>query len=78
MRPVNNSNPHAFLKDEAEYGMSWCITLIEEMVGAERAYLSNLDFDTTILNHTKDWVFERFNNLESGLMSNGLSRDPYQ
>lgn len=71
---VNYSRPHSVLKDEAEYAVEWCIALAKELVDAERAArLGRLEVHYS-LEYTREWVWERFNNLERGLMSNGIAR----
>lgn len=69
---LNYSIPHAVLKDEAEAATSWCIALAQELIEAERAARAGEPFDPTLLNYTRQWVWERFSNLERGLMSNGV------
>jgi hypothetical protein len=71
---VNNSILDAILKDEAEAAVSWCINLAQELVDAERAIRSGKTFNKTLLNHTRQLVWERFGNLQRGLMSNGIER----
>lgn len=71
---LHHSTPHAILKDEAEPATSWCIALAQELIDAERAARAGRSFDNTMLNGTRQWVWERFSNLERGLMSNGVAR----
>lgn len=66
--------PHAILKDEAEAATSWCIGLAQELVDAEKASRAGKVFDQTLLNYTRQSTWERFSNLERGLMSNGVKR----
>jgi len=71
---VNNVLPDVILQDEARAAVHWCINLAKELVDAERAIRSGKTFDRTLLNHTRQLVWERFGNLERGLMSNGIER----
>lgn len=71
---LNYRAPHAVLKDEAEAAASWCIALAQELVEAEKASRVGKVFDQTLLNYTRQSVWERFSNLERGLMSNGVER----
>jgi len=67
--------PHPSLKDQAEPATSWCIALVQELIDAERAIRAGKPVDnTTRLNGTREWVWDRFGNLERGLMSNGVAR----
>lgn len=73
-RHVTHSNsvfPTPFFKDEAESTISCCIALVQELIDAERAIRAGKPFDVTMLNGTRQWVWERFGNLERGPMSNG-------
>lgn len=71
---LNYSIRDAVLRDEAEAATSWCISLAQELVDAERASRAGKQPDVVLLNHTRQWVWERFSNLELGLMSNGVER----
>lgn len=75
---LNYHIPHAILRDEAEPAASWCIALAQEIIDAERAFRAGKSFDKTILNGTRQWVWERFGNLERGLMSNGIARPEWK
>lgn len=73
---LNYGGKHPILRDEVEYAKEWCIRLAEQLVLFERAIrggkaLGELPF---MLEHTRQWVWERFENLEKGLMSNGVRR----
>lgn len=63
----------SILRDEAEYAQEWCIALAKEIVTAERAVRSGKGPDF-MLEHTSKMVYERFSNMEKGLMSNGVPR----
>ena len=71
---LNYRIPYAILKGEAEPATSWCIALAQELIDAERAICAGKSFDKTMLNGTRQWVWERFGNLERRLMSNGVAR----
>ncbi len=73
---LNYGGNHPILRDEVEYAKEWCICLAEQLVLFERAVRSGEpvgDVQFT-LEHTRQWVWERFDNLEKGLMSNGVRR----
>jgi hypothetical protein len=59
--------------DEAEYASEWCIALAQEIVDAEFAHRSGGAIKPSLA-ATREWVSERFANLDAGLMSNGLPR----
>jgi len=61
------------LQDESPYAGEWCISLAQEMVLATRATRRGETVSPS-LEFCREWVWERFNNLESGLNSNGTSR----
>lgn len=70
---INYGRSDPILRDEAEYAAQWCISLAREIVIAERAYKAG-EAPSHMLEHTLEWVGERFGNLEKGLMSNGVAR----
>ena len=59
--------------DEAEHATGWCIALAQEIVDAELALRSGQKPNDR-LEYTREWVWDRFKNLEAGLMSNGIPR----
>lgn len=59
--------------DEARYAMEWCIALAAEIVQAELAIRAGGN-PAPSLQATRSWVWDRFENLETGLMSNGIPR----
>ncbi len=61
------------LKDEAEYALEWCISLAKVIITEEKKFRSG-DTRKPEWNYTRDWVWDRFKNLEAGLMSNGVER----
>jgi hypothetical protein len=68
---LNYGRKDEILLDEAEYAIEWCIALAQEIVDAEIASRNKQPIPDS-LEYTKDWVWERFSNLEKGLMSNGI------
>jgi hypothetical protein len=62
------------LQEEAEFAMEWCITFAQEIVDAERAARKGNPAPSLHMESTRQWVRERFRNLERGLMSNGVPR----
>ena len=61
-------------KEEAEYALSWCLSLAKEIVKTERLRRQCDQADPYALLAARLWVWERFKNLEAGLRSNGLPR----
>lgn len=70
---VNYGRKDPVLRDEAEYAVEWCIALAQEISDAELAF-RNGENPTPALAATRVWVWDRFRNLEAGLMSNGIER----
>lgn len=70
---LNYKRTDDVLRDEAEYALEWCISLAKEIISAERALNSGQE-PSYMLEPTSKWVYERFSNLEKGLMSNGVAR----
>lgn len=68
---INHQRIDPILKDEAADASEWCIALTKEIVAAERANKSGQPPNNKLL-HTNKWVYDRFNNLEKGLRSNGV------
>lgn len=60
--------------DEAEYALEWCIRLAQEIIDADAVIKAGKTTDYQ-LDHTRQWVWDRFRNLEAGLRSNGLPRE---
>ncbi len=71
---LNNNREDKTLRDETEASNEWCIALSKEIIKAEREYRIEGEYSHSMLVETKSWVWERINNLESGLMSNGNKR----
>ena len=61
--------------DEAEYAFEWCVSLAEAIREAELAHRLG-SRDRGSLEYVRQWVWDRFRNLEAGLRSNGLPRSP--
>lgn len=61
--------------DEAPYATEWCIALAQEIVDAELAYRAGGQ-PASGLEYCQEWVWNRFNNLDKGLQSNGIERKP--
>lgn len=61
--------------DEAEYAVAWCIKLAEALLIANEQALVGQDRHPELENARRA-VWERFENLERGLRSNGLPRGP--
>jgi len=70
---VNYNIKDEVLADEAKYAIEWCISLSQEIVDAEIAFRAGNN-PSRQLEATREWVWERFHNLEAGLMSNGVKR----
>lgn len=70
---VNHRREDPILKDETQHALEWCIALALELVQEEKAFRDG-DALNTASNFTRDWVWLRFKNIESGLMSNGVER----
>jgi hypothetical protein len=70
---VNYEREDEILRDEAECALDWCISLTRQLIQEELSYRKGEDYPQP-WNSTRDWVWERFANLEKGLMSNGRER----
>jgi hypothetical protein len=62
------------LKDETQFGMNWCIAITQELVDAERDARAGKGGDTDWRQYIRRETWLRFENLEKGLMSNGVAR----
>lgn len=69
---VNYNQPHPVLRSEARHALDWCIALAAELVEAERAYRAGQP-PSSSLGGTRHWVWDRFDFLEKGFMSNGVA-----
>jgi hypothetical protein len=70
---TNRHRTDTILKDEAPYALDWCISLAKEIIIADRNTRKGERVGNS-LEYTRSWVLDRFSNLESGLMSNGIKR----
>ena len=70
---LNYGRKDEILSDEAQYAIEWCIALAQEIVDAEIASRNGQPIPMS-LEGTRGWVWDRFRNLEKGLMSNGVKR----
>ena len=59
--------------EEAPYAQEWCIRLAEQIVIAERAEREGKKPGYP-LEECQNWVWQRFENLDKGLHSNGIPR----
>lgn len=72
---LNFGHKHSVLRDEVEFAKEWCIALAEQIVNIERAFRAGTLRETDdMFVATQLWVWERFENLEKGLKSNGAIR----
>jgi hypothetical protein len=60
--------------DEADYATDWCIALAEEIVKAQRQVKAGKEIPTSF-DLTRQWVWQRLQNLDAGLHSNGTQRE---
>ena len=67
---------HPVLKDETQYGTHWCIAIAQEIIDGERDLRAGKPEDMEIRKYRRAEAWERFANLERGLMSNGIARPP--
>lgn len=74
---VNYDRKDTLLGDEAQYAVEWCISLAQEIVDAEIAFRAG-SMPSPSIQGTREWVWDRFRNLEAGLRSNGISRSPVE
>jgi len=65
---------HPVLKDETRFGGDWCIAIAQEIIDAERDRRTGKPGDTELRKYLRDETWKRFENLERGLMSNGVTR----
>jgi len=70
---LQHNREDEILLDEARYAFEWCISLAQEIVDAEIAF-RNGEPPLSSLESVREWVWDRFRNLEKGLMSNGVKR----
>lgn len=61
------------LLEETETATEWCIAIAKAIIQEEKNFLAGKDDDYTC-SYLKRISWERFENLEAGLMSNGIKR----
>jgi len=71
---VSSNHEHPVLRDETEYAVSWCIALAEYIVDEERDRRAGKQEQASTYEYLRRDLWERFENLERGLMSNGVAR----
>ena len=74
---MNFQREGPILRDEATYALDWCVSLAVVMIRKENAFRGG-DKRLDAWDPTRASVWERFKNLEKGLMSNGVIRPPYK
>ena len=62
------------LRDEIEYATSWCVSIAQEIIDAERELRAGTGGDDRTRQYIRQQFWECFDNLERGLMSNGVER----
>ena len=72
-RSVINNFEDEVLRDETEYASEWCIAIVQEIIDEELSYRQGSS-ERTFSKEIKRLAWERFENLEAGLMSNGVPR----
>lgn len=65
---------HKDLKDETRFGEVWCIAIAQEIIDVERDLRAGKPVDTETSKSRRELTWDRFHNLERGLMSNGKAR----
>jgi hypothetical protein len=71
---VNAEREHPVLKDETQYAVDWCIGLAASILDEERELRAGKRVDAATYEYLRRGLWDRFQNLERGLMSNGVSR----
>ena len=70
---INLQRRDEVLLDEAEYALEWCIIIAQGIVDSEIAFRNGRKPSGSYTQNVR-WAWERFENLEKGLMSNGIGR----
>lgn len=65
---------HPVLKDETRFGVDWCTAIAVELIDAIRDERMGKEGDNEIRRATRQWTWDRFENLERAFMSNGVLR----
>jgi hypothetical protein len=71
---MTSNREHPVLRNETEYAVSWCISLAEYIVDEERDRRAGKEDAARAHQYLRRDLWERFENLERGLMSNGIAR----
>jgi hypothetical protein len=71
---VNISRQHRILLDETDAGISWCISMAGYIVDGEKDLRLGRTDNLAVYKYHRQQLWERFENLERGLMSNGVAR----
>jgi hypothetical protein len=69
---VSSSREHPVLRDETEYAVEWCIGLVECIIDEERD--RRIGKEDATHEYSRRLLWERFENLQRGLKSNGVAR----
>ena len=69
VRELQSPGSDPALQHEAQFASEWCISLADVIVEEERVGTLAKSLQRE---RTREWVWRRFGNLDSGLMSNGL------
>jgi hypothetical protein len=71
---VNSEREHPVLRDETAYATSWCIGLAEYIIDEVRDVRAGEENTAESHEYRRRHLWERFENLSRGLMSNGVAR----
>jgi hypothetical protein len=71
---VNAEREHPVLRNETQYAVSWCVGLAESIVDEEREHRAGKEAGVRAHECLRRPLWERFENLQRGLMSNGVAR----
>lgn len=68
-------NEHPVLKDETRWGTDWCINIAQQIIEGERDKRAGREpLEHDVREYLKQETWKRFENLQKGLMSNGVER----
>lgn len=71
---MNSQRNHPVLKDEIEFAKEWCISIAKSIIEEESAFRNAAHYDEKTNRLLRQQIWSRFENLEKGLMSNGVAR----
>ena len=71
---ASRNREHPVLLDETQYAVEWCVGLAEYLVDDERDRRAGKQDATN--EYFRRQLWDRFENLQRGLMSNGIPRPP--